>query len=96
MKEQFNQEELTFLSDHFRNRSVCCINYTNSGPTDRDGNQPHMKNIEIENMNHVLKIVEGDRNKNVATYMNPNLPISDELVKAIADFIKNNGSRYIH
>ena len=41
----------------------------------------------IENMNHVLKIVEGDRNKNVATYMNPNLPISDELIKAITDFI---------
>jgi pimeloyl-ACP methyl ester carboxylesterase len=50
----------------------------------------------IENMNHVLKIVEGDRNKNVATYMNPNLPISDELVKAITDFVKNNESRYIH
>ena len=47
-------------------------------------------------MNHVLKIVETDRNKNVATYMNPNLSISDELVKAITDFIKNNESRYIH
>ncbi len=34
-------------------------------------------------MHHVLKIVEADRNKNIATYMNPNLPISDELVKAI-------------
>jgi hypothetical protein len=41
-------------------------------------------------MNHVLKIVEADRNKNIATYMNPNLPISDELVKAITDFVKNN------
>jgi len=30
MKEQFNREELTFLSDHLWNRSVCCINYTNS------------------------------------------------------------------
>ena len=43
-------------------------------------------------MHHVLKIVEADRNKNIATYMNPNLPISDEPVKAITDFIKNNES----
>jgi hypothetical protein len=36
-------------------------------------------------MHHVLKIVEADRNKN-----------SDERVKAITDFMKNNESRYIH
>ena len=41
----------------------------------------------IENMNHVLKISEIDRNKNFATYMNPDLPVSDDLIKAITNFI---------
>ena len=41
----------------------------------------------IENMNHVLKISDTDRNKNIATYMNPDLPISEELTKTIINFI---------
>ncbi len=41
----------------------------------------------IENMNHVLKISEIDRNKNIATYMNPDLPISEDLIITITNFI---------
>ncbi len=41
----------------------------------------------INNMNHVLKIVEGDRSVNIASYNNPTLPVSEELVKDIAEFI---------
>lgn len=41
----------------------------------------------IQNMNHVLKQVEGDREANAATYKNPNLPLSPGLVDAIAGFI---------
>ncbi|HOV98818.1 MAG TPA: alpha/beta hydrolase [Bacteroidota bacterium] len=48
-------------------------------------NQAEMK--VIENMNHILKISEMDRNKNIATYMNPDLPISDDLTKTITNFI---------
>ncbi len=44
----------------------------------------------IEGMNHVLKIAEADRMKNIATYSNPGLPISDKLVEAITDFISRN------
>lgn len=42
----------------------------------------------IQNMNHVLKQVEGDREANAATYKDPNLPISPGLVDAIAIFIR--------
>ena len=43
--------------------------------------------VLIKNMNHVLKITEGDRNANMATYNNPALAISEELVKSIVLFI---------
>ncbi len=42
----------------------------------------------INNMNHVLKPVTGDMQENIATYTNPDLQISDELVKNIVEFIK--------
>lgn len=42
----------------------------------------------IQNMNHVLKQVEGDRAANAATYKDPNLPLSPGLVDAITGFIR--------
>jgi fermentation-respiration switch protein FrsA (DUF1100 family) len=42
----------------------------------------------IENMNHVFKIVDGDKNANIATYNNSSLPISSELTDRIVGFIK--------
>lgn len=42
----------------------------------------------ISNMNHVLKPVTGDMQENIASYTNPDLQISDELVKNIVEFIK--------
>lgn len=41
----------------------------------------------IKNMNHIFRIVEGDRRENLATYITPTLPISDELVNTIASFV---------
>lgn len=38
-------------------------------------------------MNHVLKEVERDRQKNIETYTNPALPIKKELIVNIAEFI---------
>lgn len=42
----------------------------------------------IEGMNHVLKTAPADRQKNMATYSNPDLPLDDKLVPAITTFIK--------
>lgn len=42
----------------------------------------------IDNMNHVLKIVEDDTSANMAAYSNPSLPIASELINQIVSFIK--------
>lgn len=44
--------------------------------------------LVIENMNHVLKYVDGDREANAATYKDPVLPLAKGLVDGIAAFIK--------
>ncbi len=41
----------------------------------------------VNNMNHILKIVEADKTSNLQTYSNPTLPISDELISNIKNFI---------
>jgi uncharacterized protein len=48
---------------------------------------PSARLVLIENMNHIFRIVTGDRTENLQTYGNPDLPISNELVTAIAKFI---------
>lgn len=45
------------------------------------------KLVIIKNMNHVLKTVTGDMQDNIAAYTNPDLPVSEDLVKNIVDFI---------
>ncbi|WP_372754204.1 alpha/beta hydrolase [Mariniflexile sp.] len=46
--------------------------------------------VIIENMNHVLKEVEADIAKNIATYKNPKLPLAELLIPSIAGFIKQD------
>ncbi|MCW3111448.1 MAG: alpha/beta hydrolase fold protein [Segetibacter sp.] len=48
----------------------------------------HTKLVLIKNMNHVFRIVDGDRNANIATYNNSSLPISKDLTDSIVEFIK--------
>ena len=48
----------------------------------------HAQLVLVDNMNHIFKIVEGDKAANVSTYSNPSLPISDKLVSGIVDFIR--------
>jgi len=48
---------------------------------------PKAKMVLIENMNHVLKNAEADRQKNSATYNDPNLPINSDFLKEIDTFI---------
>lgn len=41
----------------------------------------------IPNMNHVLKDAPADKDKNLATYSDPSLPLKPEFVTAVLDFI---------
>ena len=47
------------------------------------------KLLIIPKMNHILKDAPKDRQKNVATYFKPDLPLNKTLVKEIMMFIKN-------
>ena len=48
---------------------------------------PSAKVLLIEGMNHVLKAVSNDRDKQVASYSDPTLPVVPELVNEISRFI---------
>jgi alpha-beta hydrolase superfamily lysophospholipase len=50
--------------------------------------QPNAQKVIIENMNHVLKNIDTtDIMSQMATYTNPNLPINNELVERIVEFV---------
>lgn len=51
--------------------------------------KPDAKLLIIENMNHVLKIVSGDRTENIKSYSNHDLPIASELMENIISFIRS-------
>lgn len=44
--------------------------------------------VLIEDMNHVFKEAPEDQEGNMATYMNPDLPLAKGLLNAIVDFLK--------
>ena len=44
----------------------------------------------IEKMNHVLKEAPADREGNMQTYTNPDLPLADGLTNGIVEFLKGN------
>lgn len=50
---------------------------------------PSAKMILIKDMNHVLKIIKGDKEENLASYNNTELKIAKELISTISDFILN-------
>jgi pimeloyl-ACP methyl ester carboxylesterase len=52
-----------------------------------EGN-PIAKKVIIDGMNHILKESELDRQKNIETYSNPDLPLAKGLVEIITEFIK--------
>jgi hypothetical protein len=43
-------------------------------------------------MNHVMKTIAGDVQENYASYSNPDLPVNQELTKAVTDFINTTKS----
>ncbi|MNR60522.1 hypothetical protein D3C85_1820280 [compost metagenome] len=49
------------------------------------------KNAElliVDKMNHVMKIVEGDKQANLDSYNNDSLPLSEAMTTKIVSFIK--------
>lgn len=51
---------------------------------------PKARLVLIDKMNHIFRLVDGDRQANIATYSKSELPISEELVKSIVGFISEN------
>ena len=49
--------------------------------------QPRATLVVWDGVNHVLKVAPADRAANVATYMDPALPLAPGVVEAVADFI---------
>jgi len=62
-------------------------------PTDAkrlaDGN-PRAKLLLIDGMNHVLKTVANEMDKQVASYSDPALPVTPELINSISKFVNQN------
>jgi len=48
---------------------------------------PHAQLVIIQHMNHLFKIVGDDLQENLATYNNPSIPIAEEVVTSVVDFI---------
>lgn len=44
----------------------------------------------VENMNHILKESPEDREGNIATYSNPDLPLAKGLIDGVVDFLKKH------
>lgn len=49
--------------------------------------KPSAKLVVIQQMNHLLKIIGEGPTANMASYNDPSLPISEELVSVVADFV---------
>jgi hypothetical protein len=49
---------------------------------------PGSRYILIEGMNHIFKLAPSDREKNIETYSKPELPILQELIRAICNSVQ--------
>ncbi|GKV57451.1 hypothetical protein NCCP2222_33980 [Sporosarcina sp. NCCP-2222] len=52
--------------------------------------KPESKMVIVPNMNHVLKDSSENREENIATYTNPDLPLAKGLMEAVVPFIQEN------
>lgn len=48
---------------------------------------PQAQKAIMEGMNHILKVSEADRMKNIETYSNPDLPLHPDLIDILIDFL---------
>ncbi len=51
---------------------------------------PASKLILFENVNHILRKITGNTEANIASYGNSLLPIDNELINRVAEFILSN------
>jgi uncharacterized protein len=51
---------------------------------------PRAKVILLDSMNHVFRIITGERVQNLGSYSDPTLPVDPELVTDITEFINKN------
>lgn len=51
--------------------------------------KPDAKLVIVENMNHIFKEIKGDKTENIASYTNPDLPVSKVLIDTMVQFIKS-------
>lgn len=52
--------------------------------------KPDAKMVLIEGMNHILKNAPAERMQNMQSYNQPDLPLNEELVRAICGFVNEN------
>jgi uncharacterized protein len=52
---------------------------------------PKAKLLLVEGMNHVLKTVSPDQQKQLASYSDPNLPLAPEFLPGVVDFVRKVG-----
>lgn len=50
--------------------------------------KPDATLVELDGVNHVLKVAPADRAGNMATYADPSLPLAPGVAEAIADFVR--------
>jgi uncharacterized protein len=53
------------------------------------GARPSSKLLVIDGMNHVLKMVPNQRDKQVASYSDPSLPVAPGLISEVGGFVNN-------
>ncbi|MBC7747236.1 MAG: alpha/beta hydrolase [Methylotenera sp.] len=51
---------------------------------------PKSQLILVDKMNHIFRTVDGDKQANIATYNNSSLPLADEFLKDIVNFVLKN------
>lgn len=55
--------------------------------------QPRARRLDVEGMNHVMKIAPPGAPDNLATYADPSLPLAPGLAMAIGDFMQITDGR---
>ena len=52
------------------------------------GANPKIRMVEVEGMNHVLKLASGTPQEQMPSYSDPNLPVAPALIDAVVEFVR--------
>jgi uncharacterized protein len=50
--------------------------------------KPSAKMVVVNGMNHIFKIAEADRAKQIASYGDPTLSVAPKLIDEVVDFVR--------